>query len=249
LRAHPERVAHGPYTIPIPISRAFDARMFGLFHLHFLRYRQRYKNDDNLGRSLARFADIDNTEACLDGLYALFSFHRQNPASWYYLVTCFRHFRRHPPHLRRRLALILSLLPGHMDIWWHMDNVIDDAIEQQALSLVERRFGAEEVAMLLEIIEEGGFERGTIGQAVHAIIDVVPDKNRILEGLAFDPAMSEDARYWALLLLVFHRQFAARSWCVQIIDRYMARFPADENEDVLASLRQSMVEGDTLDLY
>jgi len=142
-----------------------------------------------------------------------------------------------------------SLLPGHMDIWWHMDNVIDDAIEQQALSLVERRFGAEEVAMLLEIIEEGGFERGTIGQAVHAIIDVVPDKNRILEGLAFDPAMSEDARYWALLLLVFHRQFAARSWCVQIIDRYMARFPADENEDVLASLRQSMVEGDTLDLY
>lgn len=135
-----------------------------------------------------------------------------------------------------------------MDIFWHKDNIIDGAIERQALSLIERRFGVEEVAMLLETVGEGGFDRGTIGQAVHAIIDVVPHKNSILEQIAFDAAMSGDARYWALLLLVSHRQSTARPWCVQIIDRYMGRFPDDEDAEILASLRQSMADGVVLDL-
>ncbi|MDQ2830977.1 MAG: hypothetical protein M3Y74_18265 [Chloroflexota bacterium] len=90
---------------------------------------------------------------------------------------------------------------------------------------MKRRFVTGEVVILLETIGDDGLDRVAVDQ------------------IALDPAMSADARYWALLLLVFHRQFAAHPWCVQVIDRYMARFPADENEDLLTSLRQSMVEG------
>lgn len=103
--------------------------------------------------------------------------------------------------------------------------------------------------MLLETIEDGGFERGAVGQADRAIIYVVQDKNNILEQISFDPATSEDAWYRALLLLVFHRQLVVRPWCVQVIDRYMTQFLADENENPLESLCPSMVDGGALDLY
>lgn len=247
LRAHPERVQVGPYTIPIPVEHAFDDHSFDRFRMHFLRYRERYKGDDNLGQSLAKFADIDRPEACQDGVYALFSFHRQNLSSWTYLISCFRYFRGHP--LRRRLALILSLLPGHPDVFWHRDNVIEEPTRRAALSLLKKRFGCEEVAVLLETVDEAGIERGTLGQAIHALIDVIPDSQRMLEDLAFDPSLSEDARYWAILLIVYDRQWTSTSACVHLIDQYMARFPDDLNEEVLTLLRQTMRDGEPFHLY
>jgi len=247
LRAHPERIRMGPYTIPIPVERAFDDRTFDRFHMHFLRYRERYKGDDNLGRSLARFADIDRPEACQDGVYALFSFHRQNPASWTYLISCFRYFRRHP--LRRRLTLILSLLPGHPDVFWHMDNTIEEPTRRKALSLLKGRFGREEVATLLETVDDNGIERGTLGQAIHALIDIVQDSQQMLEDLAFDPSLTEDARYWAILLLVYDQQQTSMPACIHVIDRYMARFSDDGNEEMLMLLRRTMHDGKPLILY
>lgn len=242
LRMHPERITDGPYTLRIPIEHSFDDRTFELFRRHYLRYRERYEGDANLGLSLSKFADMDHVETCQDGLNALLFFHRQNPVAWIYLISCFRYFRGRPLFIK--LLLHLTLLPGHPDIFWHSGNIIDEQVRMRVLSEIARRFGREEVALLLESIGEGGMERGTIGQAAYALIDVIPAHQRILEELAYDPDLHADARYWAIFLFIYERQTTSRKQCVALIDRYVALYPSDENDEELLYLRQTVEKGE-----
>jgi len=71
----------------------------------------------------------------------------------------------------------------------------------------------------------------------------------ILERLVFDPTLAEDARYWALGLLVYHIQFTSMDRCLQLIDKYLEKFPNDENQETIGLLRHSMQEHQELYLY
>ncbi len=93
LQRAPHLIETGPYTISIPATAEFSESTFEGFRTHFLCYRRQYTQVANLGRALEQFADYEDVASCADGMRALFSFHRNRSASWYYLMNCFHNFR------------------------------------------------------------------------------------------------------------------------------------------------------------
>jgi len=235
LENNSEVIEKGPYQISISVSNEFSKNTFYGFIKHFLRYQKKYKKGDNFGLSLEYFADIKNIQKCFEGIKSLFFYHRNRKATWYYFVTSFPNIGNE--FLRTQLAICLTYIPGHMDIWWHKDNIIDEDTRKHALSLIEEKFGRKEVELLLELVdEEDGFNRGSIGQSIHAIIDVVPNRNSILKSIAFDKYINEKIRCDSLMLLVYYTQIDSPDRCIRLISGYLSKFPNSIYEDTLVEM-------------
>ncbi len=247
LAANPEQVANGTWSISVTEPREFSAATFHEFRDHFLQYRDQYRQDAHFGRSLEKFSNLGDPEACLDGIRSLFSFHRQRLASWYFVISCFRYFRGH--RLRRTLVHALCHIPGHGDIYWHDGNIIDSPTRRTASSLIRDKFGREEMLGLLEVVDEWGYERGTIGQCVHAIIDLVEDRTRILGSIAFDIDVEEEARAAALWLLIYYTQGDSPSEAISFIKQYIQKFPHDEHNTVLREMARIIEEHGSVAFY
>jgi hypothetical protein len=211
-------------------SRTFDEKSFASFYSHFSIYRDLYKQESYFGRALRDFADLENVEACVDGLFSLFSFHRNRVATWYYIISCFRNFAGHP--ILRDLIGVLCHVPGHPDIFWHRRNIIESATAGKARSLLASHFVRDDVVLLLSQIDENGIGRGTICQAIHAIVHEIEKRDDILESIAFDPGVCGDVRYWALILLAYYQQ-TARSDQARVLVRYLESFPSDEHNELI----------------
>lgn len=139
LDDNPDSIQSGPYSIHISSDQRFDKDSFDDFLRHFLSYQQRYRKEENFAKALEGFADIENIQTCLDGIRSLFSYHRQRPASWYYLISCFANYRERT--ILETLTWILTHLPGHGDILWHKGNIIDEHTREKALAFLISRFG------------------------------------------------------------------------------------------------------------
>jgi hypothetical protein len=87
LRAHPERVSTGPFQIFLPTTNCFDEAGFETFKQHFLSYRPLYSSEPAFGTALTAFATQEDPGRALEGLRALFSFHRQRFETWFYLIN------------------------------------------------------------------------------------------------------------------------------------------------------------------
>jgi Domain of unknown function (DUF4365) len=183
---NPERIENGPYTIHIPVSLVFDEHSFASFYGHFVQYRELYRKESYFGQALQDFANTENAESCFDGLFSLFSFHRNRFATWYYLISCFRNFSGHP--MLRDLIGVLCHIPGHPDIYWHRRNIIERSTQTEVRKLLASHLGRDDVILLLSQIDENGIARGTIGQAIHAIVHALDRRDAILEAIAFDPS-------------------------------------------------------------
>ena len=234
---HPEVIEGGPYTIRIPLSREFNKETFGLFYQHFAVYRDLYKHESYFGRALRDFADLDNFEACSDGLFSLFSYHRNRVATWYYIISCFKNFAGHP--ILRNLIIVLCHVPGHPDIFWHKKNIIEVDTERQARNMLTSYFGRDDVVLLLSQIDENGVARGTIGQAIHAIIHTLRERDRMLELVAFDPGVAENTRYWAVVLLAYYEERPGRDPTV-VLTRYLDTFPNGEHSDLIFEITETI---------
>ncbi len=249
LAKNPSAVDEGPYSLRVPVDRGFNAETFPEFARHFLEYRERYRQGTNFGLALEQFANQADIEQCVDGLKALFSFHRQRSASWYYVISCFRNFRGHP--ILGTLIHILCRIPGHMDLSWGHDNVIDPSVRQAAQEFLEEQFGREEILILLEAVDEYGFARGEIGQSAHAIIDIVRYRDCLLEQLAFDDGVEDEARFSALCLLIYYTQGhngKSQRLCLKYVETYMNRFPKCHH-NVLVEMHAVIREFGSLDFY
>jgi hypothetical protein len=250
LREHPESASDGPFSIPIPSTQEFCVERFPEFRDHFLAYQDEYRQEANFGLAIEKFADVDDIEGCLDGIRSLFSFHRQRFGSWFVLISSFRFFRGHP--LSSTLVAVLCHIPGHPDIFWHSGNIVEQSVENAAMEMIRERFGREEMLVLLEAVDEDGFQRGSIGQAAHSIIVGVRNRNQLLESIAFDANAPEPARFHALLLLIFHTQERHRdsvTRCRNYVGRYANDFPGGDFRDVLAEIDLVLREFGAISLY
>ena len=247
LESNPKVIERGPYNISIPASQEFSGKTFNEFRNRFLKYREQYKRDSNFGEALEKFARRDDLEGCLDGLRSLFSFHRQRNASWYYLISSFRNFRNHP--LLRTLVIALCHIPGHGDIFWHKGNITDEPIRKTALSFMKEQFDRNDVISLLEAVDENGFERGSIGQCVHAIVDVVKGRDENLVSIAFDESIAEETRFSAILLLIYEKQFSSTSVCIRYIEDYLRKFPASIHKPELRELSHMIQQYGCVSFY
>ena len=247
LESNSEVIEKGPYQIPISSNDEFGKNTFNDFIRHFLEYQIKYKEGDNFGRALQYFADVRDTQKCFEGMKALFFFHRNWKATWYYLISSFANIEN--KFLRTKLIICLGHIPGHPDILWFDSNIINEDTRKYALSLIKERFGRKETEFLLELVDELGFARATIGQWVHAIIDVIPNRNRILKSITFDEQIDEKVRCDSLMLLIYYVQISSPERCIQLIKAYLSRFPVSGYADTLLEMAKIIKEFGSVSFY
>lgn len=220
--------------IPVPAHNRFDVEAFSAFRQHFIAYQDQFSDDAHFGGALRLLCHLDDIEQCQSALRALFSFHRNRLETWYFVITSLPSFRGHP--LLRRLVAALSHVPGHGDIFWHYKNIISERTRANARNLLKRFLSRDGVISLLGAVEpEEGLGRGSIGQCVSAIVSVIPHEADVLSSIIFDSALSEDLRFWAVMLLIDSQQRRDFDGLMNTLGLAKTRF-TDENYDRVVAL-------------
>ncbi|WP_296217659.1 DUF4365 domain-containing protein [Pseudomonas sp. UBA2684] len=224
LRKKPSAITDGPYTIYA--DQDFSESTFPEFRNHCLRYRDQYSREPNFGRALESVSIRDDVERCFDGLRALFAYHRNQSATWYYLISCITNYRGHA--LLRTLIARLCHIPGHGDIFWSKRNIIDEEVRRGALLIMRERFDRRDALTMLSAIDDAGVDRGTIGQCVHVLIDTMEDTQGVMESIAIDTSQDERIRHSALLFAVSAAQALSAASALALLDR--VRHSIDDEE-------------------
>lgn len=246
LRQRPSLITDGPFTIAA--SQRFDAASFADFRSHCLHYRDQYSREPNFGRALKSFSDLDDKQRCYDGLRALFAYHRQQKAMWFYVVSCLSNFAGHP--VLRPLVLCLSHVPGHSDIFWHGRNVIEEDVRKYARKLMQKRFDRRDALTMLSVIDEAGVERGSVGQSVHALVDTIADTQAVMQSIAMDVHQTERVRHTATLFAVTAAQSVSVGNALSVVDRIRCAVDRDsELQAVLSWLTGDLREAGYVSLY
>lgn len=240
LRDHPRVVENGPFRIIAPSQQSFSATTFGAFREYFMRYSRQYSDDAHFGAALARFSADRSPQERTDALQSLFAFHRNRTATWCYLTSQLRTIA--DPDLLAVLVRALAHLPGHGDILWSHRNVIDERVREQSVALMRSVLGQDEIARLLSAVDENGFERGTIGQAVHCIVSLADNPARHLRSIAFDREAAETLRYTAIFLFVFYAQQQTFEKCVATLEEFRRALPDGEQDEVVVELLRGLRE-------
>lgn len=240
LRNQSEAVERGPYRIPGTSFSRLTAETFPNLQRHFVAYRRQYSDDAHFGAALEQFAPIHSPSARVAALRSLFSFHRNRAATWCYVASLLRSIE--DQGLLRMLVAALAHLPGHGDILWHRRNEIDAAARISGLTFMKLAFGRDEVVKVLSAVDEHGFTRGAIGQAVHAVVNVVRDVVAHLEAIAFDANVAEEIRYTAIFLFVYYAQEQSAERCIERLEDFRRSLPDGLQDEVLVELGRTLRE-------
>ncbi len=140
LKADPSWQAEGPYVINFKeteINRFDHDGFSNLFVPNFLN--KPIVLDIERSKRLA----LDSSyELQSMGIDSLFNGYRNEIATWEFLINLFK--SRSLNQIEPRLVYLLSLLPGHPDVFWHQGNTIDTNIRHHARELLSE-FGLSEV--------------------------------------------------------------------------------------------------------
>jgi hypothetical protein len=215
LTLNPTYITNGPYIIYA--YNEFSESTFQEFRNHCLQYRDHYSQESNFGRALKSFSIREDIERCYDGLSALFAYHRNQLPTWYYLISCLSNYKEHP--ILRSLIARLCHIPGHGDIFWNKNNRIDEEVRLNARAFMRERFNRTDALTLLSAIDESGIDRGTIGQSVHSLIEMLEDSIAIMESIAIDPNNNERVRHSAILFATSSAQQYSPEVALQLLDR------------------------------
>ena len=182
---------------------------------------------------------FENPSRCIDGLTSLFINFRNRKSTWFYLINSFSSVET--PYILTQLVAYLSHLSGHMDIFWHNDNILNDEVGKYAKSLLARTFDTKEIVKLLNGVDDNGFSRGSLGYAVFSIVGLVDNKKKILKRIAFDDSFDEELRSNALFLFIHFEQFESSQNCIEVISVYLKRY-SDTADNYLFSSMRSVLE-------
>lgn len=215
LRKNPSAITDGPYTIYA--DQDFSESTFLEFRNHCLQYRDQYSRESNFGRALESLSIRNDVERCFDGLRALFAYHRNQSATWYYLISCISNYRGHA--LLRALIAQLCHIPGHGDIFWSKRNIINEEVRHGALLFMRERFDRRDALTMLSAIDDAGVDRGTIGQCVQVLIDTMADTQGVMESIVIDISQDERIRHSALLFAVSAAQAQSAASALALLSR------------------------------
>lgn len=245
LREEPSVIAAGPYSIQV--EREFSDRTFDEFRQHCLLYRHQFGSELNFGRALESFAAREDAERCFDGLRALFAYHRNQIATWYYFISCLSNYREHP--ILKALVVRLCHIPGHGDIFWGRSNSMNEEIRRRALRFMRERFDRRDALTLLKAVDDAGIERGAIGQCVHALVDTLADPGSVMESIASDEDQDERVRHSAILFAIYAAQFTSAETALAALDRIEPTVQGTDLTDVTAWLREQLRQCQFVSFY
>lgn len=248
LDEHPGIVQDGPYVIHIPQDQDFSAATFEDFKSHFLAYSRSYRTRDAFARAVESFADSNDIDESSAALRALFYYHRNKKACWYIFMSSLPYCRHRK--LLEGLTYYLTLVPGHGDIYWHKDNLIEPAIRQWAEGFMREHFGRREIEALVTAIDpEQGIGRGTIGQCAHAIIDILPSRNTHLAQIVRDVEVGESVRWHSLILLLYDLQFEELETALATAADYRRAYADSRFTHVLDEIITMLRDGSGFSIY
>jgi len=247
LNKNHEAVQSGPYRIPIDINNAFCGDTIVGFIKYFLDDVRRFQVYDNFGKALEYFSQVDNQIICLQGIKSLFFHHRNRKATWYYYFNSFKYIEDF--YLKRQLAIIFSYIPGHQDIYWHKGNIIDRDVREHARVLLRSYLEKDWTIKLLSCVDEKLFQRGSIGQCIHAILDQASNPANLMESIFYDNTVDEFVRYVALILLINYRQSLDIEKCFEYVNEFLAENPHSSYNSEILEIKVLLEEYGYIGLY
>lgn len=132
------------------------------------------------------------------GIRSLFYQFRNRIQTWEVLERAL--LERKSVDLDPIIAYFLAHAPGHGDIAWHEQSVLDPDIRAAAVERMTQ-WDTDVIIKLVELIDDNGFGRGTIGQSVYAIVDQAVERaDSKLANMLRDEEIDVDTRTKALYL-------------------------------------------------
>jgi len=240
LQNNPTVVEHGPYTIKVAKSNAFDKESFKIFFDKFINHKDAYRKEWNLARSLKGIVDFKPKNERFDAIKALFYYHRDCKESWYYLIQLFR--RENDTDVQRLLIFTMIHLIGHGDIYWHKNNTILDDICAYGRSEIKTTFGQGEIFKLISHIDENGVSRGSFGQSIYPILALIPGKYDALKKIILDKTTKDDSRSWAGVIVINDFQYHDVQRAIYFCDSMIDNFPHSTNVEWFQNIKQTLIE-------
>lgn len=201
LKHDRKRLEKGPYTITFEKREINLISPDGLIDFFLPGFLKKPINLD-YDRSI-RFAKSDDFDMHQIGLSSLLNNYRQLNEVWDLFFDLF--INSPIKKISGYLIYIISLIPGHPDIYWHSGNTINEELRRELaerLKEINHNF----FIKLLFFVDENGFGRGSLGQSIEAIISLNQQKESILKKISFDKRIDLQIRKNSLMLLTFYTQ-------------------------------------------
>jgi hypothetical protein len=154
--------------------------------------------------ALSLFHSANSDESYL-GMHVLFRLHSDRNLVWDEFISYFKD--RRSDDIPGIFAYYLAHIPWHGDIWGGRDKITAESREY-AKSLIQK-FNRADIIKLLELIDEQGIARGTVGQSVEALIASVTSAKQHLLSIIHDVGLTWSTREWALVIYAYHNQATA----------------------------------------
>lgn len=245
IKDNPQILEQGPFVITFNKTNLFTVENFNEFNIHFSKYKESYSKDWNFGKTLKCLVHTNSAEERVFAIKSLFYFHRFQKESWYYLISQFV-FEK-DSKIERLLIFILSHLISHNDQFWHKDNYIPDSVAEFGRQEIKRLYGINELYKLLKHIDEAGITRGSFGQNIAPLIDLIPNKIEIIKRIILDSDTSENIRVWAGILLINDFQFYDIDRAIKFANSMIINFPKSENMEQFELIKAALIEDGFVD--
>lgn len=157
-----------------------------------------------------RFAESIAPEMHSLGVRSLMYGHRNDLRTWevFERILCTRPAELTDPVL----AYFLAHIPGHGDIFWHRDNIISEEI-RKAVAHSMNAWDGRQIVPLLRLVGENGFERGSVGESIFAIVDeAIRSTSDKLRAIVQDPSIEKAVREAGLMLVCLSEQEKAEGF-------------------------------------
>ena len=89
-------------------------------------------------------------------------------------------------------------------------------------------FDRNDALTMLSVIDDEGIDRGTVGQAVHALVDTMADARAVMESIATDQGQSKRVRHSAILFAINSAQWESQAVALDVLDRIRASIASED---------------------
>lgn len=144
----------------------------------------------------------ENYDESFLGLLVLFRTHTDKNLTWDEFVNCLRN--RPINDIPNMLPYILAHIPWHQDIWGGRDKITLEAREYAKKLFAT--FEKTDFVKLLQLIDDDGIARGTVGQNIEAIISSIQESINYLVEIIEDPSQPLEIRERASLIYAYKLQ-------------------------------------------
>lgn len=248
LNDRPEVIKNGPYNINVPDNQILNTdSSFLEFKKYFLdTYFEHYTGAQIFSKVLEDLTYFEDTNRLSSAIFALFN-HRHKRATWFSLLNAFDKITN--TDILKDLVYFISHITSHPDIWWSDKNTVNNTTREFARQMLNKTFEKDEFITLLNLIDENGIERGTIGQSIHEIIRIIDDYGVLLYSIAFDDKLDFEIQYTSLIILlsIYHEDLNRNK---EILQKYISSYPSSMYNEILRNdIMKIVTEEGALVLY